>query len=148
MRLSTSVITVIAVIAVLLCAGCGSGSGSGGSVPPADTGSANEIGSRALPGYTVRLTSIFTITAGGSLTVEIQMTPDSGQTAPAMVESAVGVEEPLAWVAALPKPGAVNTWTWSGTLPADLQGLRAWVRVSDAEGNVSQSGGQDFALEP
>ncbi len=80
--------------------------------------------------------------------MEIQVTPDSGQTAPTLIEAVVGVAEPLAWVAAMPKPGVVNVWTWSTTLPADLQGLRVWVRVSDAEGNVSQSGGQDFALEP
>ncbi len=141
MRLAT---IVIAVIAVLLCAGCGSGSGNAN--PSANTGFANELGTRALPGYTARVLSVAAITTGGSLAVEIQLTPDSGQTVPAMVESAVGVEEPVTWIAALPKPGAVNAWTWSGTVPADLTGQRVWVRVSDAEGNVSQSGGQDFAL--
>lgn len=137
----------IVIVAVLLCAGCGSGSGSGNANPPANTGFANELGTRALPGYTARILSVAAITPGGSLAVEIQLTPDSGQTAPSLVESAVGVEEPVTWIAALPKPGAVNAWTWSGTVPADLTGQRVWVRVSDAEGNVSQSGGQDFALE-
>jgi len=144
----------IIVIAVLLCAGCGSGGGNANANanpnpnpnPPANTGSANELGSRALPGYTARVLSVAPITPGGSLAVEIQMTPDSGQTAPTLVESAMGGEEPVVWVAALPKPGTVNAWTWSGTLPADLTGQRVWVRVSDAEGNISQSGGQDFAL--
>jgi len=135
---------------LLLCAGCGSGdaepAAATGSGKPGGGNVSTELGSRGLPGYTVRILSIAPIIAGGSLAVEVQLTSYSSQAAPALIEAAVGVEEPAVWTAAVVKPGAASTWTWSGPLPGDLSGLRAWVRVSDAEGNVSQSGGQDFAL--
>lgn len=141
-------------VCLLLLAACGGGGGGGasGGLPaapapapsPAASPFAQVLGSRAVPGYTLAVTQLGPARGGQGLTVTVAVANDPDQAPPVQVEAALAVAEPEAWTSGT--PGDAGTWSWIVTLPADPTGLRAWVRVTDAEGNVSQSGAQDFAL--
>lgn len=129
---------------LLLLAACGGGGGGGssGDLPAGST--PRVLGSRAVPGYTLQVNQVDPALGGHGLTVTVAADPD--QAPPATVEAAISASEPATWIAG--SQDAAGIWSWTVTLPADLAGLRAWVRVTDAEGNVSQSGAQDFGLSP
>jgi hypothetical protein len=105
-----------------------------------------DLGRRALPGYEVGIRQLGPAQAGSPLTITASIIPESGLAQAVLVEAALGAEEPATWTAGT----AIDdgTWAWTGSLPADLAGQRAWLRVTDADGNVSQSGAQDFRLAP
>lgn len=137
---------------VILLAACGSGGGGGGlppaaqasSLPPVTTPAPEVFGSRALPGYDIQVRRLTPVQAGQSLALAAVITAEPEMTVPVLVEGAIANGEPDTWIAAV--LASDGSWTWTASLPADLTGLRAWIRVTDPAGNQSQSGPEDFAL--
>lgn len=143
------------VAVLMLLAACGSGGGAGGAMAPSSPApvpspgpapATGDLGVRALPGYSVRIRQVGSATAGSPLTIRAAVTPAAGMPAAAAVEAAIAEEEPVDWIAA--SPDGEGEWSWTGVVPAVLPGCRAWIRVTDAEGNQGQSGTEDFALRP
>lgn len=135
-----------------LLASCGGGDGGGGSAaappqppsPPPPAGSV--LGSRALPGHAAEVRLLGPATPGGTVAVEVRVTPEPGGSIPVQVEAAVSADEPSAWQAGSPVAGRTGVWTWTMTMPATLTGQRVRVRLTDAEGNIAESGFADFTL--
>ena len=125
------------------CGGGGGGGDGGGGVTVTVPGT--QLGTRAVPGYTLAVSSPATVQPGATLSVQAMVTPDADIAAPVQVEAAIGASEPTVWLA-----GSVSgqAWTWTVTLPADLTGQRVWVRLTDPDGNSAGSGCDDFALMP
>lgn len=137
--------------AILLLAACGGGGGPSLPATPAPPApplphDRHALGSRSVPGYAIAVRQVGLAVVGQPLTISATITPEPGMAAPVLVEAAVAAEEPTGWTAGIAV--ADGSWTWTTTLPADLAGQRAWLRISDADGNQSQSGAEDFALVP
>lgn len=118
------------------------GGGNGGSTPPSATG----LGSRQLPGYRLNATVDGPLSASTVRGITLILAPDVDVAAPTLVEAALGGTEPTAWI-----PGHATAeplcWRWELILPSSLDGQRLWLRVTDADGNVAESGFADFALD-
>jgi len=125
------------IVAVLLLAGCGGGGGSGAAGGPVG-GDVTLIGKRSVPGMEV---AAYTTAVVDAYRVQITGTePASMEAWLANDQFTVG-----AAVSASPQPGIPGSWTV--TLPGSaLPGATCvWVRVVDANGNISEVG-QDFLI--
>lgn len=151
--LRRQVLAVACSLSFLFTSACGSGDNNtstglidgtdGGSTPPAAS-----IGSRAVPGYLISVDEVSAIVAGQGFTFQATITGDAGAAAVTTVEAAIEINEPDVWVSGTPVPGRADTWRWTTALPADLTDQRAWLRITDADGNMCQSGFSDFDLMP
>lgn len=140
-------------VAILILAACGSDGGAGsGPLPASPVAVADpmapvtpgDLGSRAVPGYSIQVRQLGPAVAGQPLTIAASIIPEAGLGLPALVEAAVSADEPGVWTAGV--QAADGSWTWTATLPADLTGQRAWLRLTDADGNVAETGFTDFPL--
>ena len=140
------------ILSCLVIAGCGAGGGSVGvighgagdqSSGPAE---GRSLGSRGVPGESMTVVRIGSLSPGSECTFRADFTPDAGGAGPLVVEAAVGKDRPGTWVRGNAIAGSASSWSWSVAMPSDLTGSRIWMRITDARGNVSESGGEDFAL--
>lgn len=129
---------------MLILAACGGGGGGGGGTLP-QTPAPGALGSRAVPGYLLQVDCDGDLVAAAQRTISLDLQPDNGQLAPTLVEAAVGSTQPNDWVAGIPDSQHLR-WTWTLTLPSDLANQRVWLRLTDADGNICQSGLDDFSL--
>lgn len=146
----------IATITLSLCAltSCGSShapTGSGSADPGAGSGTplpvVRALGIRALPGYTITVSSRGSAGASQSFTFLAHIIPDVGVAAPVSVQGAVSVDKPGTWTMGTVVSGSASTWSWTAALPDKLADVRVWLRLTDAEENVVQSGFSDFPVE-
>ena len=108
---------------------------------------ASDLDSRALPGYHLSASTDGPIAPGVSRSISLDLEPDPGQGAPALVEAKLDQDESGAWLPATAAAGGLH-WTWTVNLPAQLTGQRLWLRVTDTDGNTAESGLGDFSLAP
>lgn len=128
---------------ILTVTACSGGGGDSGEPTPSTT---RDLGSRAVPGYDVRIRQAGPAVPGQSLDVAMTITLAAGSTLPTTVEAALSASEPTAWTVA-PQAGD-GAWHWTWSAPGTLTDQRVWVRLTDADGNLAQSGPTDFALQP
>ncbi len=139
----TFIILMLTVVLLLLAA-CG-GEGSDGALD--QTPSTAALGSRAVPGYLLQVDCDGDLLPATQRSITLDLKPENGQAAPTLVEAALGSNPPGTWLDGSPSDNHLR-WTWTLTLPEDLSDQRVWLRVTDAEGNVAESGFDDFALTP
>ncbi|MDA3959797.1 MAG: hypothetical protein PF961_03330 [Planctomycetota bacterium] len=127
--------------ALVALAACG-----GSSSDPAAPQLAGELAEqqRALPGYQLALRQDGAAVPGQPVALQLRVTPQLGAGQPAVVEAAVSVAEPTQWYSA--SAGANGEQQWSLAVPEQPGVARAWIRITDAAGNQSQTGLWDFAL--
>ncbi len=129
------------VISLTACGGGSSDSASDGNVTP--TPPAVTLGSRALPGSTITVTSETAITAGQLASVLISA-PDLP--AGATLTATVGADRTTATAATITVLAA-NHWRAAMTIPNPLPvGTSVLVTVTLADGSVLESGIDDFVI--
>lgn len=138
------------IFAFLIITGCTSAGGGDSESsspdtavpPPVDT----VLGTRAVPGFALTVSYPEALIPGTTRTVEVHVVPDAESAVATMVEARLSSTPEATWLAGTPVPGSAHTWGWVFTVPADLTHQRVWVRITDAAGNVGETGTSDFAL--
>ena len=126
-------------VLILSLTACG-GSGGDNVTPPPSTPT---LGSRAMPGSTVTVTSETAISAGKPASVLIFA---SDLPAGTTVEAAVGIDRDTATTVSVTTL-APNQWRAALTLPDPLPaGTCVLVTLTLADGSVLESGYEDFVL--
>ena len=126
------------IVAALALAGCGGGGGGGGRGGGTVGGAPTLIGTRSVPGMVV---AVHTTTVVDTYRVQITGAQ------PTLMQAWLA-SDPLtvgATVSAIPQAGSPGNWTV--TLPRSSlpSATCVWIRVVDAEGNISEVG-QDFLI--
>lgn len=143
--------TASAAALILTLAGCGGG-GDGGSDAPAGGGpavpvTAVPLGSRSLPDCDIAVERV-TASAPGTWTFRVRLTPTSG----AVASVAVRLGETYSasgYAAATQVVGQANVYEITRSRPdTPPPQIRAWVRITMANGNVLESGVDDFGIGP
>lgn len=140
--------TASAAAVLLILAGCGGG-GGGGSDSPTGGGPAAPatvpLGSRSLPDCDVAVERL-TASAPGTWTFRMRLTPVTGTVA----SVAVRLGEAYAaagYAAATPVVGQANVYDITLSRPeTPPPQIRAWVRITMANGSVLESGVDDFEV--
>lgn len=128
---------------ILLLTGCGAGTGAGGApAPGTPPPTLRTLGSRAVPGGMVTVTTADALSAGGSATLHIVL--DGFASGPAAVEGRLGAMEydPSATLTA----ARVADGGYDLSLIVPEAATRAWVRLTFADGSVVETGAEDFPI--
>lgn len=127
---------ILLILAVLILAGCTSSNGGGGDTTT--TPATGEVGRRSVPGYDV----IVSREAGADAGI---YRVDLVGTAPQQVEAWVACcgYDPDASTLAAEAIAGTNGWRVAVPTSGKL-----WVRITDADGNLLEVGGDDFPVGP
>ena len=125
---------IILILGMLIIGGCTSSSGGGGDTTTPSTG---EVGRRSVPGYEVVVSREADAVVGA---YRVDLTGAVPQKVEAWI-ACCGYDPEAATITADSIAGATNAWRV--TLPTSG---KLWVRITDADGNVLEVGGDDFPI--
>jgi hypothetical protein len=134
-RLLTVPVALLLIIGLAGCAGGGGGGAAGGATPLSGTGSARQLGQRAVPGGMITVISSDAPIAGSSATFHLLVSGFAHQ--PTVVQARLGTtyEEGGALVSATPAGDGYDL-----TMPVPDIVSRVWVRLEFADGSMIESG--------
>jgi hypothetical protein len=130
---------------ILALAACGGGHGGGAAAAPP---SSNQLGERAVPGYTLRVARLAGA-AGDAITARVQVIAAIGQPPPATVSCWIGsAYDPSASpTTANAVVGATDRFDAVLTMPQPPPaGAAVWVRLTFPDGSVLEAGADAFPL--